>query len=334
MLNNRCVAILTTLATLLLCASAWGATVEAPYLVISLVPDSGTLSNRVFAFPRIDEKTIVLLDRFTGGTPTKADLKNLLTTLRDTSETVSSRWQTNKGDVVTVYALYDANVQAKPDVAFDEQRRETQFERDLSTLVSVVAKVAGVPLGEDRSPTSVRALRSEYLLTRVRSTLKISASAAPLEEAKGVESVKAEAAITTGPIEHWYLAADLPVNKTQELKYESGNIVTKDDPSTILASVNFLLGDVLAERRAFPNGLVIKGLMRVSKKPLETFGIGIGYRVDPVTRYGFALNTVSPFVAYAWNNEADPDRPDQLHYKGSWRAGISMNLDKIMGWLK
>src|SRR5207253_1995503 len=266
--------------------------VAAPVIIIDLTPAAaGATANGVFAFDDPNATLITQVEKFTTSAVTRDDEAKLFLALRSAVTDTHTRWITMRGDTVTIYALYDANEQQQPNVEVKEERRRTEFENNLSTLAKIVQKVVGTSFAAgDTTPSSIRAFRTEYLLTQVRAQLTVTATAAPKATSK-MQTATATANVVTGPTEHLYIAADVPVYKTKDVKYDStGHTVgTKEDPSTFYAGVSFLLGDVLSDHRKLHENIVLKGLVKISKHPLDSYGLGIGYRLPALKRFGFEL---------------------------------------------
>jgi hypothetical protein len=308
--------------------------VAAPVIIVDLTTaPAGATANRVFPFAEPDPTLIAMVEKFTTNQVTRDDEAKLFLALRGAVAQTGSRWITARGDTVTIYVLYDANEQQQPNVEVKEERRRTEFENNLSTLAKIVQKVAGLSFAAgDTTPSSIRAFRTEYLLTQTRAQLTVTATAAPKTTSK-VQSATATANVVTGPTEHFYIAADVPIYKTKDVKYDSTGhtIGTKEDPSTFYAGVSFLVGDVLSDHRKPHENIVFKGLVKISKHPLDSYGIGVGYRLPAINRFGFELEAFSPFLSYLWTRETSNN---VTNTRGHVRAGISLNLDKALGWIK
>jgi Asp-tRNA(Asn)/Glu-tRNA(Gln) amidotransferase C subunit len=149
-------------------------------------------------------------------------------------------------------------------------------------------------------------------------------------------TTEATITVTTGPIEHAFLSADLAVNNVKELKIESGELVNKDNPSTFYVGFDYMVGDVLAETNTLAQSLTFKALVQASRKPLDSLGIALGMRLKLINApFGFQLDTLSPWVGYIWNrNDTMTGTKTGHEYKGDWRVGISLNLDKALGWVQ
>jgi hypothetical protein len=251
----------------------------------------------------------------------------------------SGRFVTGKGDIVDLWIVFDSASHKDPSVKPEETARKTQLESDLGTLVKIAQKVVSTKTVNVDEPTSVRTRHVEYRLVRVRASLAVTATAEPVKGDQA-KTVTAKATATTGPTEHFYISTDLPINKPSELKYDDAThtLKSKEAPSEFYAGLNFLLGDVLDDNRKVWQSLLVKGLVRISKHPLDGFGVAVGYRLQSVKAFGFELDAFSPFVGYIWTKQdAQPDAgatvPDTQR-RGQFHAGLGLNLDKALDWVK
>jgi hypothetical protein len=189
----------------------------------------------------------------------------------------------------------------------------------------------------DGVPQSITYLaRAKHILQEKRALLKI-------EVAIGAdgEQVKSETEIITGPNEHLYISADIPVNSVNQLTIDesSNTLVPEQTPKEIMLGVNFMIGDILSDRQNRSKHLVIKLMFEFSDAPLDMLGFGIGYRFpQKFELMGFHLDAFSPFVAVVWNKEAGMNSAGNLEedrdYNSDLRVGISFNLDKAFSWVK
>jgi hypothetical protein len=314
-------------------------------VVLDMTPSASEAgaANRAFPLGAVSAETEALLERFADGTAVKADELQLFTTLTASVATTSTRWISSRGSRLIVYAVYDGKTQAAPRVSIKEEARKTQLSQDLATLLKIVKKISGLEtLRRDRSPSALRAHRTEYLLTRVRSQLTVAGEAVLLDpkESSGQPNAVGQVVLLTGPAEHFFLSADLPITKASQLKYdnERHQLVNRDEPSTFYVGLDYILGDLLSDRRPVMGGIVLKGLLKIAKQPLDSYGAAIGYRFTTLKTAGFELDGFSPFVGYIWTKEdelTDAGAPQrESHYRGSVRAGISLNLDKALDWVK
>ena len=181
--------------------------------------------------------------------------------------------------------------------------------------------------------------RGSYGLERVRSNLKVTVTQAMAgdEAADGTPAEqKAEVTLTTGPEEHWFLSADLPVRRTNELKFDAAtnSLNAAQTPSTFYIGADYMIGDLLHDpgTSSLLGNLVIKGMVKASTNPIESFGFGIGLRGN----YILNLDLVSPFIGYVFTR-TDAAAPEVVAKTGTlsrtFQVGVSFNLDQALGWL-
>jgi hypothetical protein len=189
--------------------------------------------------------------------------------------------------------------------------------------------IAGIPKAAREKKSDFEVLGQCRILANVRSTLEATATADPLDS--GDPQVKASSTVTTGPEEHAFLSADLAVNKITELKLESGTLVPKDNPSQFYVGFDYMLGDVLSENNSLLDGLTLKALVEASKDPTNSWGVALGMRLKSIGGLGVSIDMLSPYVGYIWTRN---DTETGHSFKGDVRVGISLNLDKALGWVQ
>jgi len=235
------------------------------------------------------------------------------------------RFIATAGAKLTVIVVYDLAF-GQPSIEILEKARETRLMKDLSTAVAIVTT------RRDASTLHGAATKT-YTLTRVRSTLTISAAQ---KAEDGTIAASATKTITTGPAEHLFLAADVPITKVKELTApdDTGVIDVDEKPSSFYASLNYSLGDLFRQDAPW-QGVTLKGFLSISGDPLGSYGVGIGYRSSNFRPLGVDLSAVSPFVGYfvttteltGENGTASEQTVE------NWRAGISFNLDRALAWV-
>lgn len=203
-----------------------------------------------------------------------------------------------------------------------ETQRKTRLETDLQTLLKIILKeVRALALPKANVAVWVKPLqyRRANVLARVNWT----------------SSQVASVNLVTGPSEHLYLSADLPIDNVSMLKYDDtkGELTTKDAPTKFFGGLNYSIGDIGLEKASWSwSSLSVKLLMQISSRPLDGFGAGLGFRLPASQIWGFKLNVISVFGAVIWLRE-DADA-SSTHYKAKLRGGLSLNLDAALGWIK
>jgi hypothetical protein len=247
------------------------------------------------------------------------------------------RWVSHRGDLLQVYVFYPDD-RPRPRVAYHEDDRKSRIASDIATLLKVAMALArGRPAG---AAAGVACSRGTYGLERVRANLKVTVTQ-PASDAESVTDAmptehKAEVTLTTGPVEHWFLSADMPVRRTNQLQFDPATNTLKaaETPAQFYIGVDYLIGDLLHDpnNSSLLKNLVLKGMFKASKNPVESFGVAIGLRGSYVVN----LDTVSPFVGYVFTR-ADPDVPPDVANSGkisrTLQVGASFNLDQALAWL-
>jgi hypothetical protein len=281
------------------------------------------------------------------------------------TERSSTRSLATKDDAIAVYLIADAWDQQDPLLVPKEVRRLTRLSQDLQTVFTAVAK-KGLGAAGGVNPT-IKVRQSIIRLSERRSTLTLtSRSIRKTEDAREIadtscnksECVKRQVVLTTGPAEHIFLSVDLPISKVSDLKYDSktGTLSPKTTPTVAFLGVNVTPTDLFAaDDPCTPAGsgttasalakclfnlerVVFKGFIKLSAKPSDAFGFGVGYRPPKTAVWGLDLDVLQVFGAYVWTTQdaitsAGASVPD-AHYQGAWRLGVSFNVDKVTDWLK
>ncbi|HYM61837.1 MAG TPA: hypothetical protein VEZ11_13200, partial [Thermoanaerobaculia bacterium] len=123
------------------------------------------------------------------------------------------------------------------------------------------------------------------------------------------------------------------------LKYDQTNktFTTKDTPTTYYVGFDYGLGDVVTtdQQKAW-EAIVLKLLVKISKNPLDSYGAAIGYRSPNFSILGMTLQSFTPFVGYFRTKVNDKDQSGNpiVRRKSGVRAGISLNIDRAVDWVK
>ena len=105
------------------------------------------------------------------------------------------------------------------------------------------------------------------------------------------------------------------------------------------SGIDYTFRDILtASERWHVDGFVLKALLKLSKRPSDAFGVGLGYRPPKVEYFGIPVDTIQVFGAWVWTRQDDLDAAgmplENEHYHGQARIGLSFNVDKVSDWLK
>lgn len=248
------------------------------------------------------------------------------------------------GETVVIVANYEKGSDECKSITIEisEEKRELRIFEDLKDLRHRV---------EMQGLSELCIVSKEYTLLQERGRLKVAVK-------RGAEDF-GSSTIVTGPKEKWFLTVDLPVNQTHALKYDAASkqLIPRDQPQRFYLGLNYTpwgdAWDDLLEVTSFKEQLSIKLMAQLSSKPLDSFGVGLGYTI---TRKQIASITglldehgvgsvdkykgLSPFTVFAgrfWIKEDQIDNGVALennHYKTDWRVGISFSVHTAKDWLK
>lgn len=228
------------------------------------------------------------------------------------------------GSPTGVWVFTVSRGQGVPDkVEIKEVRRKTRFETDLQTLLKIILKEGGIKGVEKPAGVAVWTQPLQYTRANVLATVTWDGLKSPAVN------------LVTGPSEHLYLSADLPIDNTSMLKYDQtkGEITTTSAPTKFFGGLNYSIGDIGLEKASWSlSSLSVKLLMQISSKPFDGLGAGLGFRLPVTEVWGFKLNVISVFGAVIWLRE--DASASSTHYKAKLRGGLSLNLDAALGWIK
>jgi hypothetical protein len=77
--------------------------------------------------------------------------------------------------------------------------------------------------------------------------------------------------------------------------------------------------------------------VKASGRPQDSYGVALGLRGNYLKKWGIDFDLVSPFVAYVSTREVPENSellPSNEVRHGSVVAGLSLNLDTALSWLK
>jgi hypothetical protein len=147
-----------------------------------------------------------------------------------------------------------------------------------------------------------------------------------VEYSKNGESAKSKK-IVTGPVEHWYLGADLPVTDIKQLTFDpaTNTVKEKEKPTTFYGSVNYRIGDLQSgyDRESLLNNVSVKLMAQASEHPNESMGVGLGYS------FGGALEI---FVAHLWTKDEEEAYTSDPGTTESTAFGLTFNIAKGIEW--
>jgi len=216
-------------------------------------------------------------------------------------------------------------------VKFTETARSSVLDEDLAALIKKLAKAAG-DVGPCPTDLAQRRLDGvvQYVPKFERSTIKATAVDQDAKELGGET-------IYYGPEEHLHLSIDLPVTNRDTLKYDdaSHSLVPKEDKPQVYLSINYRVGDLLDKPKTIMDRAEIKVAVLASRKPLDSYGVGIGARLDDLHPFSLELKGLSIFAGYFRTKEdtiADGVPVTNGATKNSWRFGVSYDLGTGLKW--
>jgi hypothetical protein len=235
------------------------------------------------------------------------------------------RWLGTRGDQLIVGLIYTREQTVT--IALSETKRDLKIVAD----AKVVGALAGGLRTESARTPGVELAIALHILSLTRANVEVSVA-----DASAPDKPLGTFTVATGPSEHFSLSANLPINSVKQVKYDSDTktVATREAPKEFLVGLDWTPGDVLRDPVAYKSleRLVIKGLVRFSKEPLNTVGLGLGYR----TPYG------TIFAGPIWIREdvkveTTPEGADvaarNSRYKMSWRVGLSFDVKRAQEWL-
>ena len=340
-------------------------------LDLTVSEDNSSTANRVFSISRGESDPVAreLVDRVIDLVRSPADslAKSaavrafLRTNAQKLASKMSNRWVGREGDRIDVVVLRPKNTAARIDL--DEAARQTRLTNDLVTLVQVAQKV-GALTASPGARAEHSFTHKQYFLTRTRASLTATASLpkagsagaadddqngrkgdakATDEESPG----KVNTTIVTGPREHFFLSANAAFTQIRQVKYNETSKTFEPDkkPTEFFIGVDYQLGDLYDERRAnalqqFLAGVYVGVALEASTRPFNQVAATLGFRRDlPWFDQFLTFEAVSPYVGVVWARNDRPAAPgadsrvESKYGKGKFIYGLSLNLDKALGWL-
>ena len=176
---------------------------------------------------------------------------------------LTQRWLSKKNDNLEVYVFHTGK---KAEIKIEEKKRKTRIAQDISILTKLI--VSDITKAE----MFISMVDRQYRLGKQYGSLLVTVVLDKEKEEK--------MEIITGPAEHWFLSADLIVLKLSKVKFVSsqGAIEPRETPKVFYLGVNWMIGDILKERQNLLKNFFVKGMLKFSKKPFDSYGFGIGYR--------------------------------------------------------
>jgi hypothetical protein len=202
-----------------------------------------------------------------------------------------------------------------------EIRRKSRVAEDIGTLVRIAGNLAvGLEI-KALHDDEITGYCVEYRSLFKRANLRIST----LDDQN---QIKHTYDVIVGPAEHWYLSADLILSNTKQLSYDddTGRIMEREKPGSFYIGLNRKFGDVFTNYSGieFYKNFSIKGIVKASKNPGESVGIGFGYTFD----------MAEIFVGRVWTRDDQNVGAEKLGTTDATVVGLSFNLTRALEWLK
>ncbi|HEX8212303.1 MAG TPA: hypothetical protein VF584_19160 [Longimicrobium sp.] len=264
-------------------------------------------------------------------------------------EEKSTRWPVGAGGVLRVFVFHELRTTAR--IHFKENARSTRLSADFATLAKLGLAIATAP---EALVPEIQLTTASYTLTRRRANLLVTttlerpaAGAAAAERAK-TDSV--QTTLVTGGAEHLFLAAHASATDVNQLKFDeaSNTLQPRKTPTAFSVAFNYSFGDILTDPADLSGGVVTRllhgltvgGTLQASRRPFDQVGATAGLRYNPIPYLNSLLSfeTVSPFAGVVWTKDdrvdADGNEAEDRRYgRGNFIWGVSLNLDKALGWV-
>lgn len=207
-------------------------------------------------------------------------------------------------DTLTVY----------PKIVVTQEKRSSKIGADAKVLYEIYKEFTGSDAADEPDLIPCLAITQKYQREDITVEIKNS------DGSKSVYTKK----IKSGPEENFYLSADLPVKDVNEIVFDEDSSTFKEvgKPSKFYMSLNYKFGDVYKnydEGKIYKN-MSAKVLVKVSSRPLESYGVGLGYSHNGVNIFVARIRTKS--------SEFDGESAD------STVVGLGFDLSKGLSWLK
>ncbi len=235
----------------------------------------------------------------------------------------TQRILSDKGNRLEVFIVFKGVL--APDLSVTEVARKTRLREDLGVLLKLVQAIGGAAVDD------MRVERKTYTLQQKHGTVTL---ASVRQGSPGTIVSQASTALTTGPAEHFYLSANVPVSQLKELSYsqDTGQLELKDKPTHWLAGFDYAFRDVAVSD---PSGPSVKLLVEGSAHPADTLGLALGWRggigplnLEPISLFAGAVRYYED--AKPKTGESSPRRERRIEAI----VGLSLHLDAALDWLK
>ena len=206
-------------------------------------------------------------------------------------------------------------------VFIDEKPRASQISKDLVKLIKIGTTIYG---RKDVSPKSREDNITKECVLYKQSFKRASVQLATIDNKKNSTLYT----FKVGEKEQLYLTADMPVTSIKELSYDkqTNSIYENKQPSSFYLGINYKLGDIYTNYSLdeFYNDLSLKAMIKISNKPTESMGFGLGYHLT---------DGIEIFVAKIWTQNSNIVGEHSGHTPTT-TYGVSFDLNKGLEWIR
>lgn len=208
------------------------------------------------------------------------------------------------------------------EVIINEVPRESKISEDITTLIKIGTTIVDFPSLLAKEAT--RKPRKECIL--YKQSFKRA-----FVEIKTMDETNSSIVYNfiTGPTENIYLSADMPITSINELYYDTqtDTLSKREQPASFYLGINYKIGDLFIDYPVdeFYNNISLKALAKISEKPTESIGFGLGYHIT---------DGIEIFVAKLWTQDNRNVEGDNLGRTSTLTYGVSFNLNKGLDWIR
>jgi hypothetical protein len=139
------------------------------------------------------------------------------------------------------------------------------------------------------------------------------------------------ARVVTGPREHLFWSASVPLNKVSELQLDPTTNTLKEraDPGAFFAGLNYSFADPLDTSAPVLSQIFIGAMLKVSKSPLDAFGYYVGLKGSTLSKIGLDLDFLTVAVGQTFTLQ---DTKSGGGRKAAYRVILGFDIDKALSW--
>lgn len=237
--------------------------------------------------------------------------------------------------IAYVYPLADGKCTPAARFTFKEVERPTAFAAGLNQILkalfeSVKDVSGGPPVKIGASEANACVVSQVRKLKELRALASMTVS---LPKGKDENELSTHAFIT-GPREHFFISGDVITRKLSQLEFDraTNTVKEKEKPGLVYLGVNYMVGDVyLPAPGLSADRLVAKAMISAASKPLDSVGVGLGYRIGD---FLFPTGGTKPQAILVYAGHYWTKGENGGGRKNEWRVGLSFNVETFLGWVK